>query len=83
MCHIPAKSWLEYIGTWMDDFLVLVKTDNTAYPALSTDVAKSSKTELYFNKSFERKLNCSSMVITSSAKYDVEIAKRKSKLHGW
>ena len=40
MCQTPAKSWVKYVGTWMDGFLVLVKTDNTAYPAFSCDGAK-------------------------------------------
>ena len=39
MCHIEPKSWVDYVGTWM----VLVKTDNTAYPALSWDVAIRNK----------------------------------------
>ena len=43
MCHIPAKSWVEYVWTWywFSSFWLWTKTDNTVYPypAFSWDVA--------------------------------------------
>jgi len=41
MCNIPAKSWANMydLSQWFSG--VLVKTNNTGYPAFSWDVAKS------------------------------------------
>ena len=39
MCHIPAKSWVEYVSNGLGFWVI--KTDNTAYLAFIWDVAKT------------------------------------------
>ena len=40
LCHIPAKNWVKYVATsgWLDGS-GWMKTDNSAYPAFSSDVS--------------------------------------------
>ena len=48
MCHIPANGWVKYVGTDLGLGFGFIKTDNTAYPAFSLDVAK----KMCFNNGF-------------------------------